>query len=217
MLGPFCAAARAAVKVGDKPQLEVTSVDGEQISLEALGGKMVAVHFWATWCPACMGEAEHMVKLHEKYGPRGLVIVGVSWDKDEAALKRVVRAKNFAWPHYRDAEEKVIAAWGVKNTAYAVLISPDGKVLWQGLTWDIDKPLDQAFRQHPPRREGPGLRAEGKRRRRGAQGEGGARPCPGLPRRRPQGPGPQEVPGPYRRIPQHELCGAGGEGTKGNG
>jgi thiol-disulfide isomerase/thioredoxin len=149
-LGLFSARTTAAVGVGDKPEMEYNSLDGQKVSLQALKGKIVMVDFWATWCGPCMAEAEHMVQLHEKYGPKGLVILGISLDRDLGALKRVIQEKKFVWPNYMD-RGKFSGPWGVEGIPHSVIISPDGVVLWVGHPGNIDRAMEDAFKKHPPR------------------------------------------------------------------
>ena len=46
-------------------------------------GKVVLVDLWATWCPPCITEIPTLVDLQEKYGDRGLVIVGIAFEAEE--------------------------------------------------------------------------------------------------------------------------------------
>jgi thiol-disulfide isomerase/thioredoxin len=50
----------------------------------ALGGKVVVVNFWATWCVPCIAEIPTFNKLNRQLGPKGVVVVGVSMDQEGA-------------------------------------------------------------------------------------------------------------------------------------
>jgi thiol-disulfide isomerase/thioredoxin len=76
------------------PALQARDLDGRDISLAALRGKVVLLNFWATWCGPCRAEIPDLVKLQEKYRD-GLQIIGIS--QDEAPVDVVRR---FAAEHH---------------------------------------------------------------------------------------------------------------------
>jgi thiol-disulfide isomerase/thioredoxin len=76
------------------PALETRDIDGRDVSLAALPGKVVLINFWATWCGPCRAEIPDLVKLQEKYRD-GLQIIGIS--QDEAPVDVVRR---FAAEHH---------------------------------------------------------------------------------------------------------------------
>ena len=45
-------------------------------------GKVVLVNFWATWCAPCRTEIPWLIEFNQKYGPKGLVILGVAMDDE---------------------------------------------------------------------------------------------------------------------------------------
>jgi cytochrome c biogenesis protein CcmG/thiol:disulfide interchange protein DsbE len=60
----------------------LTALDGSQTSLAQHQGKVVLVNFWATWCEPCRVEIPWLIEFHQKYGPQGLVIVGIAMDDE---------------------------------------------------------------------------------------------------------------------------------------
>lgn len=60
----------------------ITALDGTKISLAKYQGKVVLVNFWATWCGPCRVEIPWLIGFEKKYGPKGLVIVGVAMDEE---------------------------------------------------------------------------------------------------------------------------------------
>jgi thiol-disulfide isomerase/thioredoxin len=49
---------------------------------------VVVVNFWATWCVPCIQEIPSFNKLHQQFGPKGVVVLGVSTDEEGAARVR---------------------------------------------------------------------------------------------------------------------------------
>jgi len=74
------------VTAGDTaPAFTAKTLDGRELSLEALRGSVVLLNVWATWCPPCIKELPALERLNQKLGPEGLKIVAVSIDAPAAA------------------------------------------------------------------------------------------------------------------------------------
>ena len=148
----FCTAvASADVKVGDKPSLHFTAYGTDKtVDLSELSGKIVVVDFWATWCGPCMAEADHMVAVNAKYADKGLQFIGVSLDQDGPTMDRVAKEKKFTWPMALQGGGPIPKEWGIPSIPQTFIIGPDGTVLWRGHPGNLDEPLAQAFKDHPP-------------------------------------------------------------------
>ena len=67
-------------------ELLLNTVNGQPLRLADLRGKVVVVNFWATWCPPCLEEIPELVRFHEEYGSKGVVVVGIDY-MDHANLE----------------------------------------------------------------------------------------------------------------------------------
>jgi thioredoxin-like negative regulator of GroEL len=65
------------------PEFSVTTIHGEQVSLNGLAGKFVVLDFWATWCPPCRASVGELKELTRKYPRERVVLISVSADKEE--------------------------------------------------------------------------------------------------------------------------------------
>jgi cytochrome c biogenesis protein CcmG, thiol:disulfide interchange protein DsbE len=79
------------------PDFSVTTLDGQTIQLSELKGKRVVLDFWATWCPPCVMEIPHFIKLRAENPADELVLVGIS-SEDENTLKAFVKKKGINYP-----------------------------------------------------------------------------------------------------------------------
>lgn len=84
------------------PEIEIARwLDGRTLSLAALRGRVVVLDFWATWCEACQFTMPRLKALEEKFGARGLTVVGLTEFYGESGGRELTR----------DAELAEIAAY----------------------------------------------------------------------------------------------------------
>ena len=79
------------------PDISVTALDGQTLKLSELKGKRVVLDFWATWCPPCVQEIPHFIKLRSEAAADQVAIVGIS-SEDTATLKSFVKKKGINYP-----------------------------------------------------------------------------------------------------------------------
>jgi len=80
--GGRAAPARARTRAKTIKPFEAKSIDGREIRIRDLAGKVVLVDFWATWCGPCIRKMPDIVNAHQKFKDKGLVVIGVSLDKE---------------------------------------------------------------------------------------------------------------------------------------
>jgi thiol-disulfide isomerase/thioredoxin len=76
--------------------VQIPTMEGTNTSLDQYRGKVVLVNFWATWCAPCRIEIPWLIEFNEKYGPKGLVILGVAMDDEgNQVVQPYVRDRRF--------------------------------------------------------------------------------------------------------------------------
>ena len=108
------------------PPFTVTALDGSKFNLDAMGGRVVLIDFWATWCGPCNEELPHMKKIAKEFADQPLVIISVSWDSDETKWKNFINKNEMTWVQYRDADHVLSKNFGVEAIPHYFTIDSDG-------------------------------------------------------------------------------------------
>ncbi len=118
------------VGVGDTaPDFSVTTDTGRTISPSNFGGKLLVLNFWATWCPPCIQEMPSLDRFQRQFAGSGVVVLGLSVDKDEKAYRSFLDRVNVSILMARDPENKVNADYGSFKYPETYIIDSSGKVV----------------------------------------------------------------------------------------
>ncbi len=81
-------------------ELAFTALDGREVDLKKLRGKVVLIDFWATWCNPCIAEIPNVKKVYAEYHDKGFEIIGISLDdeKDRQKFIELVKHEGSTWP-----------------------------------------------------------------------------------------------------------------------
>ena len=141
------------VPAGSKaPNWTLSDFEGKSHELASMRGKVVLLDFWATWCGPCKEGMPKMQALHEKYGARGLQVVGISvHEQDAAAPAKYFRERGYTYLGLTGGDE-VGEAYGVEGIPHLFVIGPDGIVADQvvGMGTDLAKRLEATIEKLLP-------------------------------------------------------------------
>lgn len=77
-------AASSANELKALPSINLQDFDGKAIPSDRFRGDIIVLDFWATWCVPCIAEIPTLNRLQEKYGAKGVKVVGVTMASGEA-------------------------------------------------------------------------------------------------------------------------------------
>ena len=110
------------------PPFSITTLDGRDVSLDSLAGKVVLIDFWATWCGPCRESLPQIREIAQKFSAEPLVVLSVSLDTDEAKWKDFVAKNRMTWLQYRDGgfDGPISRLFGVEAIPHTFTIDADG-------------------------------------------------------------------------------------------
>lgn len=116
-------------------KLPITTSKGEATTLgDQLGtNKAILLDFWASWCGPCMELMPELRKKSEFLGKHHIVVAGMNTESDEAVADKVRRDKDMKLPWLVEPKgEPFSGPLGINSIPRMVLISPEGKILFNG-------------------------------------------------------------------------------------
>jgi peroxiredoxin len=118
------------VRAGDRaPEFSIVGENGKTFTRDDFGGKVLVLNFWATWCPPCVAEMPSLNEFHRQLQPDGVVVLAVSVDKNERAMREFVERYGLQFAIARDADAEMPAAFGTFRYPETYIIDSRGRVL----------------------------------------------------------------------------------------
>ncbi len=111
------------------PDFTLTDLSGSKLSLSAYRGKVVLLDFWATWCAPCKEEIPHFVDMQNRYGPRGLQIIGVSMDDDDKPVREFQQQFKMNYPVAVGTTQLAGQYGGVLGLPITFVVDREGRIV----------------------------------------------------------------------------------------
>ncbi len=118
------------IRNGDRaPEFRLSSLDGRQVGLSEFRGKVVMVHFWATWCPPCVEELPTLALLNKAMTGKDFVMLAVSVDEGGAgAVADFLRKNSVNVPVLLDPDHATASLYGTFKFPETYIVDKNGIV-----------------------------------------------------------------------------------------
>ena len=125
---------------------------------DAIGRKVLLLDFWSVFCQSCLHGMPFLQRLHERYAPEGLEIVGVNTDffpkeRIESFMRKT--GLTLPYPLIHDRDQSLSKLFSVEALPVLVLIDSEGWIRMVHLGY---RPGDEADIERRVRRACAGIR-----------------------------------------------------------
>ncbi len=122
------------------PDFSLKDLDGHELKLSSLRGKVVLLNFWATWCPPCREEVPSLVALNKQMsGEKSFQMVTVSIDEGgKQAVEDFFKASGVTLPVLLDTDRSISRLYGTTGVPETFVIDRKGVIVKKvvgGMNW----------------------------------------------------------------------------------
>jgi cytochrome c biogenesis protein CcmG, thiol:disulfide interchange protein DsbE len=123
-----CYSGNHPARIGSNaPDFTVQDSD-HKVTLSQYRGQVVVLNFWATWCPPCVEETPALVKMTTREKDKGVVVLAVSIDADDAAYHKFLKDFSVNMVTVRDEARKASSLYGTFGWPESYIIDRQGVI-----------------------------------------------------------------------------------------
>ena len=110
------------------PNFQLTTLDGQEVSLTDYRGQRVMLNFWATWCPPCRAEMPDMEEFYQAEDVKVLAINMTASEKNEDVVFEFRDELELTFPILMDKDGSVVKSYQVQAYPTTYMIDSEGRI-----------------------------------------------------------------------------------------
>lgn len=109
------------------PAFTLEQLDGNTLRFpDDLRGKVVAIRFWADWCPFCETEMRDIEPLYQAHRDQGLVLLAINVRQERSRAAAFIGKLRVSYPVLLDRDGEVARAYGVLGLPTTFILDRQG-------------------------------------------------------------------------------------------
>jgi peroxiredoxin len=122
------------------PNFTATTLDGKEISIEKLKGKVILINYFATWCGPCLFEMPYLEsEIYKKIDNEDFVLICVGREHTAEELVKFKEEKGFDLPMAPDPKREIYSKFAKMMIPRNFVIDRDGKVIYQSIGYEKEE------------------------------------------------------------------------------
>ncbi|WP_066223745.1 TlpA family protein disulfide reductase [Formosa haliotis] len=132
-------------------EMEFTSINGDNINLKDMRGKVVLIDFWSIVCAPCITEMPHIQEMYDKYRDQGFEVIGLAADGDSSKdrVLEIIKKQGATWPQSLDKGKDVVVSYhsllNIKGYPTVWLLNKEGIIVDKNARRERLEPLIRQY------------------------------------------------------------------------
>ena len=114
------------------PEINLTDLQGNPVSLSEHKGQVVLVNNWAIWCPPCKAEMPVLQSYFNDHKGQGFTIIAIEAGEPVAEVKAFTEQYGLTFPVWPDEDSQALVAFRNNSLPSSYVLDRNGQVRY---TW----------------------------------------------------------------------------------
>ena len=110
----------------EAPDFTLENLEGNDVTLSSLRGKVVLLNFWATWCGPCRVEMPSIEEMYEMFEDEQFEILAIDVQESRRAVRQFIDKNEYTFPVLLDTNGRVGSIYGARSIPTTYLIDKQG-------------------------------------------------------------------------------------------